>query len=87
MNLYTAVRDDLPAVIDHLKRHRNDKDHFYDVRAQDWQTLAAAEAAARTIFLNRTCFNGLYRVNRSGAFNVPFAGYRNPKILDEDNLR
>ncbi|OFT95063.1 Dam family site-specific DNA-(adenine-N6)-methyltransferase [Brevibacterium sp. HMSC24B04] len=87
VNLYTAVRDDLPAVIDHLKRHRNDKDHFYDVRAQDWQTLAAAEAAARTIFLNRTCFNGLYRVNRSGAFNVPFAGYRNPKILDEDNLR
>lgn len=86
VNLYTAIRDELPAVIKHLKAHRNDEEHFYEVRAQNWQSLAAAEAAARTIFLNRTCFNGLYRVNRSGGFNVPFAGYSNPKILDVENL-
>lgn len=87
VNLYTAIRDELSEVIRYLRLHKNDEDHFYEVRAWDWQKLTAAEAAARTIFLNRTCFNGLYRVNRSGGFNVPFAGYSNPKILDVENLR
>lgn len=86
INLYKSVRDDLQSVIGHLIRYRNDKDLFYEVRAQDWRSLSPTEAAARTIFLNRTCFNGLYRVNRLGEFNVPFAGYKNPRILDLDNL-
>ncbi|MCI0154129.1 Dam family site-specific DNA-(adenine-N6)-methyltransferase [Dermacoccus nishinomiyaensis] len=87
INLYTSIRGNLPSVIDHLAVHHNDRDYFYEIRAQDWRNLPAAEAAARTIFLNKTCFNGLYRVNRSGAFNVPYAGYKNPKILDIDNLQ
>lgn len=87
INLYTAIRDELPTVIECLEVHKNDKDYFYEVRSQDWKELTPASAAARTIFLNRTCFNGLYRVNRSGAFNVPFAGYRNPRILDTENLQ
>lgn len=86
INLYTTVRDDVEAVIEALSKHENVKSHFLDVRAQDWPSLAPAEAAARTIFLNKTCFNGLYRVNRSGGFNVPFGNYKNPKFLNEENL-
>jgi len=86
VNLYTAIRDDVFGVIEQLNRHRNDRDYFYEIRSQDWHSLTTIEAAARTIFLNRTCFNGLYRVNRSGGFNVPFGNYSNPKILDVDGL-
>ncbi len=55
---------------------------FYAVRALDWTKLPSFQAAARTLFLNRTCYNGLYRVNKSGGFNVPFGRYKNPRILD-----
>lgn len=64
----------------------NDKDFFYEVRNQNWQDLAPNNAAARTIFLNKTCFNGLYRVNKKGQFNVPFGNYKNPVICDEDAI-
>ncbi|WP_236624487.1 Dam family site-specific DNA-(adenine-N6)-methyltransferase [Actinotignum schaalii] len=86
INLYNAVKDDVHSVIEALKLHRNDEDYFYTVRAQNWEELPSTVAAARTIFLNRTCFNGLYRVNRSGQFNVPYGRYKNPKIVDEHNL-
>ncbi len=87
VNLYRSVADDVGAVIDYLKLPQNTEEVFYLVRALDWTTLPGPQAAARTIFLNRTCFNGLYRVNKSGGFNVPFGRYKNPKILDEDSLR
>lgn len=87
VNCYTAVRDDVEGVIAALGEHVHDRDHYYDVRALDPDTLPPAERAARTIFLNRTGFNGLYRVNKSGRFNVPFGRHRNPKICDEENLR
>lgn len=82
INLYRAVADDVDAVIEQLAHYRNEQDEFYAVRAQDWTCLAPSVAAARTIYLNKTCFNGLYRVNRKGQFNVPFGRYKNPKILD-----
>lgn len=87
INLYRTVAHDVEGVIKELANHRNSEEHFYAVRSRDWMEMGPAEAAARTIFLNRTCFNGLYRVNRSGHFNVPFGRYKNPKILDEPALR
>lgn len=87
VNLYRAVALDVDAVIDALRPYENTEEMFYATRSLDWHELDASEAAARTIYLNRTCFNGLYRQNRSGGFNVPFARYKNPKILDEPNLR
>lgn len=87
INLYRTVGSDVERVIEELHQHKNTQESFYEVRSLDWRELDAAAAAARTIYLNRTCFNGLYRVNKSGGFNVPFANYKNPKIVDEANLR
>jgi DNA adenine methylase len=85
--LYTAVRDDVRGVIDALSGFRHDREMFYDVRAQSTRGMKNVERAARFIFLNRTCFNGLWRVNAGGQFNVPFGKYKNPRILDEEGLR
>jgi len=87
VNLYQTVADDVEGVISHLYLLQNTEEVFYQVRALDVSQLTKAQAAARTIFLNRTCFNGLYRVNKSGGFNVPFGRYKNPKIIDEASLR
>jgi len=87
INLYRTVADNVDAVINELQKFENIEEMFYEVRAQKWESLSPAEAAARTIYLNRTCFNGLYRVNKKGQFNVPFGKYKNPKIIDESNLR
>lgn len=84
---FVAIRDNVDSVVQALQRHRYERDHFYAVRAEQPGNLSAAEQAARTIFLNRTGFNGLYRVNRAGQFNVPFGRYTNPVICDADNLR
>lgn len=86
INCYLSVQESVDELIFSLKRHRNDRHHFYRVRAEDVSRLTETERAARMIFLNKTCFNGLYRVNRKGQFNVPFGKYSNPKIVDERNL-
>ncbi|MET0596013.1 MAG: DNA adenine methylase, partial [Polyangiaceae bacterium] len=87
INCYKVVRDDVTALIGALGDHRYDEDHYYEVRNTDPATLPPIERAARTIFLNKTGFNGLYRVNRSGKFNVPFGRYAKPAICDQENLR
>lgn len=87
VNLYRSVADDVEGVIEQLRMLQNTEEIFYLVRALDWTKLPSFQAAARTIFLNRTCFNCLYRVNKSGGFNVPYGRYKNPIILDEDSLR
>ncbi len=84
---YRAVRDDVAGVVRRLKKHVYEREHYYRVRAQNPARLSAAGRAARFIYLNRTGFNGLYRVNRSGKFNVPFGRYKNPTICDEEGLR
>ena len=87
INMYLQVAHHVDDVIECLQKYENTSEMFYEVRSLDWQTLPKAEAAARTIYLNKTCFNGLYRVNRSGQFNTPFGKYKNPKICDVEALR
>ena len=86
---YVTIRDRVGDLIESLKAHdaafrEDSKRYYYAVRAQS--PRSQVEKAARLIFLNRTCFNGLYRVNSRGMFNVPMGSYTNPKIVDEDNL-
>jgi DNA adenine methylase len=86
-NAYTVVRDRVEELIAALGVHRNERHYYYSVRAWRPETLTPVERAARLIFLNRTCFNGLYRVNSKGQFNVPFGRYSNPTICDQTGLR
>ncbi len=82
---YRAVKQDVEAVIRELKKMRHSEEDYYEIRA--WKPRLLAKRAARMIYLNRTGYNGLYRVNRSGQFNVPFGRYVRPNICDEDRLR
>jgi len=84
---YLVIKNNVDNLISSLKKHKTDKDYFLKVRAQNPNELDDVAVASRFIFLNRTCFNGLYRVNSKGGFNVPYGKYSNPLICDESNLK
>lgn len=86
MTCYRVVRDHLPALLPLLRAHqvRHAPDYYQEVRAQDG--LDDVAAAARLLYLNKTCYNGLYRVNGKGRFNVPMGSYASPTICDETVL-
>ena len=86
INMYKEVASHVEDVIGYLRQYKNTKDDFYAVREQNWMKLPPAEAAARMIYLNKTCFNGLYRVNKNGKFNVPYGKYSSPNFCDEKML-
>lgn len=91
VNAYEMIKTDVGGLIKNLKTHKNDADYFYEIRALDREEkflkLSKIERASRLIYLNKTCFNGLYRVNNSGEFNSPFGRYENPNIVNEPVLR
>lgn len=94
INSYKVIRDNPEELIKLLQEHKekNSVDYFYEVRAWDrdsaiYDGMTDAEKAARTIYLNRTCFNGLYRVNKQGFFNTPCGKYKNPEIVNADRIR
>lgn len=91
IDTFTAVRDDPDRLIDELRKHKNEKNYFLELRGLDRQSdfsnLDIFERAARFIYLNKTCFNGLYRVNSNGHFNVPYGYQKNPDIISERQIR
>ena len=94
VNLYNVIASNPDLLIKHLKSGDfvNDEKVFYDIRNLDrnpnFLTSFNKEfRASRTIYLNKTCYNGLYRVNSKGEFNTPFGKYKNPLICDEDNIK
>lgn len=94
INLLEVIRDDIETLLDELRRHAemNSSEYFYEVRAWDrdaesFAERGRAERAARMLYLNKTCFNGLHRVNSRGEFNVPYGRYKNPNIVNEAGLR
>lgn len=91
INTYKIVRDNVDELIKILAIHKktHDQEYYYEIRNLDRQNVALSdvERAARTIYLNKSCYNGLYRVNRKGQFNVPMGSYKNPAILQEEILK
>lgn len=86
---YNIIKSQVEKLIAELQKEKYtyEKETFLSIRTLDVSTLSELEIAARFIYLNRTAFNGMYRVNKSGQFNVPFGRYNNPLICDSDNLR
>lgn len=91
INVYNIIKTNPDELIKDLKKHKNDSDYFYEIRGIDrtekFKKLSDVQRASRIIYLNKTCFNGLYRVNSAGEFNAPFGRYKNPNIVNEPTLR
>ena len=93
INVYECVRDHTDELLDLLHSHaeKNSSDYFYSIRAQDreanFKERSPVQRAARIIYLNKTCFNGLYRVNSAGQFNSPYGRYNNPAIENRPAIR
>lgn len=92
IHMYEVIRDDVENLILELKKHKNESAYFYEIRDWDrdrekYDALSSIEKAARIIYLNKTCYNGLFRVNNAGEFNTPFGNYKNPNIVNAPTLR
>lgn len=93
INVYKVVRDYPEELIKELEIHaqNNTSDYFYEIRNIDreesYKNLSLIKKAARIIYLNKTCYNGLYRVNSAGQFNSPYGKYKNPRIVDKTSIK
>ena len=90
INLYQVVRDNVNELVADLQKHDISKEYFMEIRnidrTEEYENWSDIQKASRFIYLNRTCFNGMFRVNSKGEFNVPFGHYKNPRIVDQNNL-
>ena len=93
MNVYQVIKDDSDGLIEVLKKHKvlDSEDYFYEIRSldrsEDYEKMSDVEKAGRIIYLNKTCYNGLFRVNRAGFFNTPYGKYKDPSIVNEVTIR
>lgn len=92
INVYETIKNSPNELIEELKKFSNDEETFYNIRNIDrdkdkFSQLSNIQKASRIIYLNKTCFNGLYRVNNSGEFNSPFGRYKNPNIVNEITIQ
>jgi DNA adenine methylase len=91
INVYEVIKNNLNELIIDLRTHKNESEYFYNIRQLDrmcdFDKLGKIQRASRIIYLNKTCFNGLYRVNNAGEFNSPFGRYKNPNIVNEPVLK
>ena len=87
IHLYRIIRDEVEALILELEQYPYEKEFYYAVRDKLPEDLDPVKQAARMLYLNRTCFNGLYRVNKQGKFNVPIGRYDTPVVCNASNLR
>lgn len=93
INVYRVVKDNPEQLIKRLEEHEknNSEDYYYEIRIKDreegFSELSDIEKAARIIYLNKTCYNGLYRVNSAGQFNSPYGKYKNPNIVNATTIR
>lgn len=87
INLYKVIKNNPKELIDELKLYQNTSDYFYKIRELDrnpnFDKLSEIKKASRILYLNKTCYNGLFRVNSQGQFNVPFGNYKQPNIIND----
>ena len=85
INIYQVIKDNAEELIEDLKKHQNNKEYYYELRRQDrdrmkYERFSPVQRASRMIYLNKTCYNGLFRVNKAGEFNTPFGNYKSPTL-------
>ncbi|MFP4458651.1 MAG: DNA adenine methylase [Candidatus Zixiibacteriota bacterium] len=90
INVYHVIKNYPKELIEDLRKHKNTTEYFYQIRAldrkKDYSKISSIQRASRILYLNKTCYNGLYRVNKSGEFNTPFGRYKNPNIVNQRTI-
>ncbi|WP_270661132.1 DNA adenine methylase [Streptococcus anginosus] len=93
MNVYQVIKENPNGLIKILEKHKesNSEEYYYETRAldrtSDYENLSKEEKAGRILYLNKTCYNGLFRVNSSGQFNAPYGKYKNPAIVNDVTIK
>lgn len=91
INVYRVIKNNLEELLLDLSTHKVTEEYYYEIRAidrsEEYKSWSNIKKASRFLYLNKTCYNGLYRVNSSGYFNTPFGRYKNPNIINETVLR
>src|SRR5699024_11115588 len=91
INAYNVIKDNVDELLNDLEKHVNTSEYFYEMREKDrteeYKTMTSIEKASRLIYLNKTCYNGLFRVNSKNQFNVPFGNYKKPNFVNREVLK